>query len=291
MKHTAPTEGEEAAKELPPEVRLQAETELGETPQVIGESLARLRQLIKEEPLFRCPTDRRFLVKFLRGRKYSVEAAMQTIRSYFRVRRDNPDIFEGLLPSRAYFEAVLGDDRLVTVLDDRDPQGRCIFILRPGAWNSDVCPLTDFIRTALLIGEHVLADPQTQVAGVVTVLDTKGLRLHHMRHYTPLFVKRMVHIAQDCYPVRLKGIYIVNNPPLLELLYAAARPFLKTKIVRRIHLIGDDYDKLHAFIPRDLLPSDYGGTHEPYDCGSLEKELRRSSRYFEELDQGGYRTE
>ncbi|KAG0440980.1 hypothetical protein HPB47_016092, partial [Ixodes persulcatus] len=106
---------------------------------------------------------------------------------------------------------------------------------------------------ALLIGEHVLRDPPIQVTGVVAVVDTKGLYLHHVRHYTPLFIKRLIHIVQ-------------------------------------IHFIGDDYDKLHAFIPPELLPREYGGIHESYDCDGLEKELRRSSRYFEEIDQSGYRT-
>ncbi|XP_040079178.1 alpha-tocopherol transfer protein-like [Ixodes scapularis] len=153
-----------------------------------------------------------------------------------------------------------------------------------------ICPLNDFVRAALLIGEHVLRDPQIQVAGVVAVVDIKGLYLHHVRHYTPLFIKRLIHIVQECYPLRVKGVYIVDNPPLFELLYAVARPFLKTKIVERIHFIGDDYDKLHAFIPPELLPREYGGIHEPYDCDGLEKELRRNSRYFEEIDQSGYQT-
>ncbi|CAN7992881.1 unnamed protein product, partial [Ixodes hexagonus] len=192
-----------------------------------------------EEPLLRCPTDQSFLVKFLRCRKYSVEATMQTIRKYFRMRHDNPDIFEGLLPTRVNFDAVFGA-RLATLLSDKDPLGRCICTVKPGAWNSDICPLNDFVRATLLIGEHVLLDPQTQVAGAVAVVDMKGLHLHHVRHYTPLFIKRIIHIVQECYPIRVKGVYVVNNPPLFELLYTVARPFLKTKIAQRVSLYRQD---------------------------------------------------
>lgn len=39
---------------------------------------------------------------------------------------------------------------------------------------------------------------------------------------------------QDCFPVRIKGIYAINCPPLVEFFIALFKPFLKSKLLNRV---------------------------------------------------------
>ncbi|CAN8003233.1 unnamed protein product [Ixodes pacificus] len=99
--------------------------------------------------------------------------------------------------------------------------------------------------------------------------------------------------------MRLKAIYIVNNPPIFEVIYSIAKLFLKQKLVDRIyvlimrllpiHFIGRDYEKLHELIPRERLPEEYGGTLNNYDYDAFERGLRSMEVFFVELGEYGYR--
>ncbi|KAM7292877.1 alpha-tocopherol transfer protein-like [Ixodes scapularis] len=185
------------------------------------------------EPDLRCPSDDAFLVKFLRARKYSVEEAFSTIRKYFRVRKLHRDIFEDLRPSRVMFDAVFRRNKLAVVLDERDHLGRLVAILKFGAWKPDVCDVIDLFRIGVLGADYYLLDETTQIAGIVGILDLEGLSLKHFRHYTPSAVKKLIQLAQDSYPMRIKGIYVVNNPAIYEIIYRFAKLFLKQKIINR----------------------------------------------------------
>ncbi|CAN7949464.1 unnamed protein product [Ixodes pacificus] len=116
----------------PLDLQAMAYEELEETPQLKRDTVRELRNLIKEEPDLRCPSDDAFLVKFLRARKYHVEEAFSTIRKYFRVRKLHQDIFEDLRPSRVMFDAVFRRNKLAVVLDERDDLGRLVSILKFG---------------------------------------------------------------------------------------------------------------------------------------------------------------
>ena len=43
---------------------------------------------------------------------------------------------------------------------------------------------------------------------------------------------------------------------------AIVKPFLSSKLKKRIHVWGDDFAKLHALLPLSALPAEFGGTAE-----------------------------
>ncbi|CAN7998720.1 unnamed protein product [Ixodes hexagonus] len=159
----------------------------------------------------------------------------------------------------------------------------------PGAWNPSVCPLNEFFRAAILATEWGLLSQTPQLAGVVGVADLEGLHFGHLHHYTPSELRKAVKLTQECYPIRLKGIYIVNNPPVFEALFAVVKLFLTPKLLERIHFIGRDYDRLHKLIPREGLPEEYGGTLKNYDYDDFERSMRSTEEFFVELGKYGYR--
>ncbi|CAN8026933.1 unnamed protein product, partial [Ixodes persulcatus] len=274
---------------LSSDLKLAAQRELGETPQVRRDAVEQLRKLLAEEPELQCPLDEEFLVKFLRGRKYRVEEAFENIRKYFRARLEHPDIFVNLLPSRIMFDAIFHQNKLLTILKEPDSLGRRILLVKFGAWNPTVCSLNEYIRANLVVSECGLLNQMAQIAGVVGVADLDGLTMSHLLYYTPSEIKTIIKLIQECYPLRIKGVYVVNNPALFELLFAVAKLFLKPKLLKRFRFIGRDYEKLHELIPRDRLPEEYGGTLDPFDYDDYERNLRSQENYFVELGRYGYR--
>ncbi|KAM7292887.1 clavesin-1 isoform X2 [Ixodes scapularis] len=241
-----------AAGRMPLDFEAVAYEELGETPQLRRDTVLELRKLIHAQSDLRCPSDDAFLVKFLRARKHCVEEAFGTIQKYFRVRELHQDIFQDLLPSKVMFDAIVRQSKVLTLLEERDHLGRLVGVLKSGAWNPEVCSLNEVFRTGVVVGEYCLLDERTQIAGVVGIVDLKGLGFEHVRHYTPSVIKTSIQLCQ-------------------------------------IHFIGRDYEKLHVLIPRERLPEEYGGTLNNYDFDAFERGLRSMEEFFVELSEYGYR--
>ncbi|KAG0425166.1 hypothetical protein HPB47_027660 [Ixodes persulcatus] len=282
----------------------------------------------------------RFLVKFLRSRKFRVQDTFQVIRNYFHVRTEHKDMFEDLLPSHILFDEVIRKNELFIILTECDAQGRRIVILKLGAWNPGICTLQEFFRAAFVALEYHLLDERLQIAGIVVVVDAGGYSLAHVRHYTPFEIRKLIKLAQvasaaqkvllppaggarsarrrrglgallrramktlssrrlcskdaaslytDCYPLRIRGIYIVNHPPIFELFYSVAKLFLSRKLVKRVRFIGRRYKELHELLSLEGLPQEYGGSINSFDCNALEKALRSKQDFYVQLSQYGYK--
>jgi hypothetical protein len=62
------------------------------------------------------------------------------------------------------------------------------------------------------------------------------------------------------------------------------QPFLKAKMTKRLHVLGEDLAALHAAVPAANLPPEFGGTlDEPWDqfirdCEAAEAKVSRAAR-------------
>lgn len=267
-----------------------AHCELGETSDVKEAALSQLRKLIAGEPQLDCPMDEDFLMKFLRGRKYDVDCAFRNVRKYFKARIEYPQMFQGLTPQSIRFDATCRKHRLLTASRKRDPEGRVAAMLNIGAWNADICPLNDVFRAGCVHLEYLLLQQEVQIKGFVFILNVQGLSVYHMAHYTPSVIKRLLSIIQDYLPLRIKGIYIIYNPALFDVLFAIAKPFMKAKLLKRIRLFGHNLRELRDLVPEDLISEEHGGTHESYDYGEMERDLQSHSDYFQRINSHGYRS-
>ncbi|XP_077559974.1 alpha-tocopherol transfer protein-like isoform X2 [Haemaphysalis longicornis] len=231
-----------------------ARGELGETAESTQQSLSELRLLIANEVCLDCPTDDKFLLKFLRAAKHRVQEAFERIQKYFSARQRWPELFDDLSPSTVNYETVVAQNRLVMVSKKSDPEGRTVALIKMGSWNSGICPLTEFMRACIVLAEWCLLNEEAQLHGIVGVIDLKGLQLSHMVHYTPSVVRMAAHISQ-------------------------------------VHLIGNNLEKMHDILPADVIPNEFGGTLENFDCVSQEEDLSSSTGYFESMCRFGYKNQ
>ncbi|KAH6930566.1 hypothetical protein HPB50_014732 [Hyalomma asiaticum] len=113
---------------LPLKLQRAADEELGETPSKRRDALDRLRQLLEAEPDLNANKDTEFLLRFLRVRKYNVESALQTIRTYYRNRASSESLYHDFLPGKVPSAA----RKIILILPERDVHGRPVLLVKPG---------------------------------------------------------------------------------------------------------------------------------------------------------------
>lgn len=290
MRRTS-NEGPNDPVALSEELKEIAYHELGETLEIKRDALEQLRKMLTDDPSLDSPTDDAFLTKFLRARKFDVDKAFKNIKKYFQARKNQLDMFEDLNPASIAFDVVCRKHQLVTLSRGRDSNGIPVAMAKPGTWNTDICSLTDFLRVCAVHLDYLLLDEEVQIKGMVIVWDMKGLGLYHLTQYTPSVLKRLFNLVQDCFPMRIKAVYVTNNPVLYDILLAIGKPLMKSKLFQRIHLLGYNVEKLRGLVPDDLIPEADGGTHESYDYDEIKRELQSRADFFQEISNYGYRDE
>lgn len=113
----------------------------------------------------------------------------------------------------------------------------------------------------------------------------EGLSLKQIMSFTPSFAAMVLEWIQDCVAIRLKGVYIVNNTYLFNMLFAIFKPFIREKLRNRVRktfflkvfsthfqlfcfwnfqifFLNRDWNSFHQHVAKEYLPEQYGGTLE-----------------------------
>lgn len=278
--------------EIRPEVKEIARKELRENPDIVRESIETLKDLLKEETDLHVPYDNEaWLVRFLRPTKFYPESALQLIKNYYQFKIKHKNVYEGLVPSK---EKNIFDHDILTVLLSRDQAGRRVLILQLGKkWKHNKCSLDEVFKGAVLFMEAAMIEPETQICGAQVVFDMDGLSLQQTWQFTPPFAKRIVDWLQDSMPLRVKGIHIVNQPYIFNMVFALFKPFLREKLKNRIIFHGTDRDSLHQYLSAKCLPECYGGTCDIPRISGPEwyQLLKQCEKEYEAINSCGYKKE
>ncbi|KAL3170221.1 hypothetical protein MRX96_015264 [Rhipicephalus microplus] len=262
-----------------------AEEELGETEELRQRALDDLTKLLHDEPGLKWNNQSAFLLRFLRVRKYNVEAALKSIKKYYRTGsswgKNNLD----LRPS-----TVVPDCREITaVLPHRDAQGRQILLIRSGVWNPAVVPQIDVHRAFLLCLKHLERSPSGQTAGIVIIIDYEGFGIEHAINCKLSLMKELTDFAQESMPLRLRAVHVIRESRGFDFCFALVRPFLKSKIIQRIHFHGYKIEGLYEHVPATILPEAYGGLVSDTVFQKFWLQLDADEHFFAEESAYGYK--
>lgn len=149
----------------------------------------------------------------------------------------------------------------------RTPENYNVSIYRLVDSDPDKINFNDVIKafymaadTRLVTTEEVFAD------GEVPVYDMTNITLRHFTKVVFSTLKLFMKYSQEAHPVVVRQIHIVNCTSLLNRVMMVIKPFLNREVAERIqtHLPGSD--TLYKYIPKDILPKEYGGS-----CGPIDK--------------------
>ncbi|XP_018423609.1 PREDICTED: alpha-tocopherol transfer protein [Nanorana parkeri] len=202
-----------------------------------------------------------FLLRFLRARDFCMDQSYKLLKNYHRWRKECPEITADLKPSPLLN---LYNTGYHAVLSSRDAYGSKVLIYRIDKWDTKEFTAYEVFRVSLITSELLAKDAETQRNGIKAIFDLEGFRLAHAFQVTPTLARRIAAVMTDSFPLKVRGIHLINEPLFFHPVYALIRPFLPDKIKERIHMHGSYYvPTLHQHFSEDILPPEYGGTGPP----------------------------
>uniref|UniRef100_A0A0B7B1Q6 CRAL-TRIO domain-containing protein n=2 Tax=Arion vulgaris TaxID=1028688 RepID=A0A0B7B1Q6_9EUPU len=263
----------------------QAKTELNEDPATRHIEIKNLKSRLEKYPGLQPRTDVKFLLRFLRARKFDQEKTFELVKNYYKTRQQYPEIFDDIKPSRV--RSVL-ENGSIEFPGSTDNNGCAIIIFRPGLWDFDQVTYIDIVRALYLLLSKVMEDENFQVKGVQFLDILTGFTMKHASHVTPSFVKSFMQVLQDVLPLRLKSFVFFKEPAFFDLVFSLMKPFIKEKLTKRFVFNGPKVEKLHAIIDRKSLPTDFGGELPILGNKAWLDDLFASDAQFEEENKFGF---
>jgi hypothetical protein len=156
-------------------------------------------QLLRDRMVFRPDlpfrnTDEKYLLRFLRARKFDEERAFQLLCSHIEFKRRNGELFEGLCLEN--LRHVL-EEGFPGVLESRDSNGSRVLVLFPGRWNIELFSFQELVKALVFTMEELIAEEETQVNGIIAIVDFTGWSLRkHARYISIRELRNVIKIFQ-----------------------------------------------------------------------------------------------
>ncbi|KAJ5551179.1 Cellular retinaldehyde binding/alpha-tocopherol transport [Penicillium sp. DV-2018c] len=210
------------------------------------------------------------LLRFLRARKFDVEAAktMFVDSEAWRKKFGTDD----LARTFNYTEKQEVFKFYPQYYHKTDKDGRPVYIEKLGKIDlNQMYKITtaDRMLQNLVTEYEKLADPRlpacSRKAGKLletccTIMDLKGVGITSVPSVYG-YVKQASDISQNHYPERLGKLYLINAPWGFSSVFSAVKGFLDPVTVNKIHVLGSGYQKeLLSQVPAENLPVEFGGT-------------------------------
>uniref|UniRef100_UPI00398EAB86 alpha-tocopherol transfer protein isoform X1 n=1 Tax=Pristiophorus japonicus TaxID=55135 RepID=UPI00398EAB86 len=224
-----------------------------------------------------------FLLKFLRARDFHIELALKLLSNYHKWRAECPEISADLRPLSIVGLLKAGYHG---VLRSRDSSGSRVLIYKIGHWDPKLFSAYEVFRVSLITSELIVKEVKTQKYGVKVIFDLCDWRFAHALQINPTIAKKIAAVVVDSFPLKVRGIHMINEPVLFHSFFAIIKPFLSEKIKERIHLHGSNYQhSLCKHFPVQILPPEYGGQGPAYEelCQEWTKFVLQSEKDLLEL--------
>ncbi|XP_078073210.1 alpha-tocopherol transfer protein [Mustelus asterias] len=247
-------------------------------------SIAELRlRALKQSPDWPLGLENEFLLKFLRARDFDIELALKLLSNYHKWRAECPEISADLRPL-----TIMGllEAGYHAVLRSRDSSGSRVLIYKIGNWDPKHFSAYEVFRVSLITSELIVQEVKTQLNGVKVIFDLCGWRFAHALKISPTIAKQISAVLVDSFPLKVRGIHMINEPVLFDSVFAIIKPFLPEKIKERIHMHGSNYrHSLFKYFPIHILPTEYGGQGPAYEelCEEWTNFVQQSEKDLLEL--------
>uniref|UniRef100_A0A1A9X070 CRAL-TRIO domain-containing protein n=1 Tax=Glossina brevipalpis TaxID=37001 RepID=A0A1A9X070_9MUSC len=231
--------------------------ELRETPENVLTALKRLKYLLENETTVCLGKDNeKWLMNLLRLCKFYPESAKEKIVLRLELKKK----YSNFLNNSQITELKNPKNKgMFCVLKQRDHLGRRVVIQRIENWKPSEVDKYELFRIYDAIANTLRLEPDTQINGVIHIMDFKNVNFSQILQMTPNFVKILAVYIFEYVPLRVKAYHIINNPISVKPVIQLGKQLLSAKNRERILVHGKDMRELHRYISVDCLPKCYGG--------------------------------
>ncbi|CAH1367984.1 unnamed protein product [Tenebrio molitor] len=262
-----------------------AKDNIGENSDTKSQMISELRDMIYSRGECTLPrTDDSFLLRFLRSRKFHLEAAYKLFVHYNDFREENRNLYEGV-GLDPLIEMTLQD--IMHVPPYKDQTGKRMIIYKFGNWDPDVSTVEEMLQATLLVLELGGFEPSMQIKGVICVIDLQNISMRQALYLTPNVAQKIVEFGMTSHPTRVDVVHVINHSWTLEMLLTIFKPFLHGKIKKKIYFHRST-ESLHEHINPKYLPEAYGGTQPHFDNSHWFEDLSKYETVRKELRSLGY---
>lgn len=239
-----------------------------ETAELRAYGLAELRRLLAVEiaagKLARLPRDDdRFLLAFLRARKYKVGDVCSCVVSFakFWFNPKYRHLIEGVTPESVREQYVGSPSKLLL---GRDAHGNAVCTIDAAAMDPRFLGFEGTIRSAVLLLAWVFENEDVQLHGVTYVETFEGFSLGAAMRLRNIMSgpeqAELREIFLGTFPIRIRHFYVIRQPWYFSVIWAIAKLFITKKLRDRVRLFGGDVAGMLVLVPPHALPARFGGT-------------------------------
>jgi hypothetical protein len=111
---------------------------------------------------------------------------------------------------------------------------------------------------AICLATAVIGFNHDYVPKLRIIIDLKGFTISHILQVNINELFKLMGIYENILKIRISGIELINGPHILGTVLNMAKVVLKPKLFSRV-FAHQDLSSLHKNVPKQNLPSDYGG--------------------------------
>ncbi|KAJ8712719.1 hypothetical protein PYW08_008023 [Mythimna loreyi] len=116
--------------------------------------------------------------------------------------------------------------------------------------------ILSYFRYCFLIGEYRINFDYTPSERFI--IDLTNIHIGLLGKLNPIVIKKAEVLCTEGVGTKIKGIHILHAPPFVDKLIFVLKQALREKVANRVH-VHNSYEDLHKYIPKEILPKDYGG--------------------------------
>ncbi|XP_035229480.1 clavesin-2-like [Stegodyphus dumicola] len=150
--------------------------------------------------------------------------------------------------------------------------------------------IEDLMATSLTIICILYRLEACSVCGCVIVIDHTDVTLQILfKNISPKFLIFIFSCLQNCIPLRIKGVHLVNEPCFYQIFFEIIKVGIPKKLRERMFLHGRKIESLHKFIPPEILPNELGGKTGPFDSTEMFNYVLGHEPLVEEMNKCGFK--
>ncbi|XP_064552531.1 clavesin-2 [Drosophila montana] len=196
---------------------------------------------------------------FFHACRCSMEMAKQVLDTNLTARTHLDDFFVNLDIESNELKRAMKTVSIVP-LPGTTPEGYRVIVGKLEDTNASNFSYADIMKLYCMVFDYWMYEDGIQ-PGHVIVIDLKGCSLGHVARIGLLQMKKFLFYVQEAAAIRLIGFHFINIVPFMDKILALMSPFMKKELTSILYL-HSDINEFYKYVPRELLPQDYGGPLE-----------------------------